>query len=93
MNMSHPPGQILRDMVSADIHGELLGAKGVEELPEMTGAYVLILHLAHLVTLNRPRDTIIPLPPGWYIYAGSERGPGDIRARLARHFRAEKRTR
>jgi histidyl-tRNA synthetase len=26
------------------------------------------------------------LPAGWYIYAGSARGPGGIRARLGRHL-------
>jgi Uri superfamily endonuclease len=92
MNVPHPPGEFLRDLTRAGIRGELLGAKGVDELPTMAGAYALILHLAHPVSLTRPRDTINPLAPGWYLYAGSARGPGGIRARLARHFRAEKHT-
>jgi len=28
--------------------------------------------------------------PGWYAYAGSANGPGGLRARLARHFRQDK---
>ncbi len=90
MNMPQPPGKLLRDLTSADIGGDLLGARGVDELPALTGAYALILHLAQPVTVKRPRETVNPLQPGWYVYAGSARGPGGIRARLARHFRAEK---
>jgi Uri superfamily endonuclease len=91
MNMSHPPDEFLRDLTSAGIRGKLLGAKGVDELPALTGAYALILHLEHPVKLKRPLAASKPLAPGLYIYAGSARGPGGIRARLARHFRVEKR--
>ncbi|WP_338468594.1 DUF123 domain-containing protein [Novosphingobium sp. ZN18A2] len=31
------------------------------------------------------------MAPGWYAYAGSAKGPGGIGARLARHFRKDKR--
>lgn len=43
------------------------------------------------MTLDRPRTAGGPLAPGWYVYAGSACGPGGIRARLARHFRPDKR--
>ncbi len=91
MNMSHPPGDLLRDIMSAGIAGELLEAKGVDDMPALKGAYALILHIAHPVSVKRPRTARKPLAPGWYVYAGSARGPGGIRARLARHFRADKR--
>jgi len=90
MNMSHPPDGLLRDLMSAGIRGELLGPKDVDAMPTLTGAYLLILNLKHAVKLDRPRAATDPLQPGWYIYAGSARGPGGIRARLARHFRIDK---
>jgi histidyl-tRNA synthetase len=60
------------------------------EAPALPGAYLLAITLpAPLVVAlpNRPEAT---LPPGLYLYAGSARGPGGLRARLARHMRAEK---
>lgn len=90
MNMMHPPDQLLRDLANGGIRGELLGAKGVDELPALTGAYALILHLASPVILKRPDNATNPLGPGWYVYAGSARGPGGIRTRLARHLRTDK---
>jgi Uri superfamily endonuclease len=33
------------------------------------------------------------LAAGWFVYAGSARGPGGLKARLARHLRREKRIR
>ncbi|MBL6929434.1 MAG: GIY-YIG nuclease family protein [Rhodospirillales bacterium] len=59
------------------------------ELPSLSGAYAL-----HIV-LDKPAR----LPPRWpglrmdageYLYFGSAKGPGGIRARCARHFRAGK---
>ncbi|MCY4547764.1 MAG: hypothetical protein OXC28_05300 [Defluviicoccus sp.] len=49
-------------------------------LPDAPGAYALILRLARetrldIRTLGRP-----VLPAGLYLYAGSARGPGGIRA-------------
>ncbi|MDE0059499.1 MAG: GIY-YIG nuclease family protein [Defluviicoccus sp.] len=58
--------------------------------PDTPGAYALILRLARdtridIRTLGRPM-----LPAGLYLYAGSARGPGGIRARVARHLRHPK---
>jgi Uri superfamily endonuclease len=54
------------------------------------GAYALVLRLEEPIRLDRPRTAGTRLTPGWYVYAGSARGPGGIRARLSRHFRREK---
>ena len=59
-------------------------------LPDAPGAYALILRLARdtrlgIRTLGRP-----VLPAGLYLYAGSARGPGGIRARVGRHLRQPK---
>ena len=58
--------------------------------PSAPGAYALILRLARdtrldIRTLGRP-----VLPVGLYLYAGSARGPGGIRARVGRHLRQPK---
>ena len=61
-----------------------------DTLPDAPGAYALILRLDRdarldIATLGRPA-----LPPGLYLYAGSARGPGGIRARVRRHLRHPK---
>jgi Uri superfamily endonuclease len=61
-----------------------------DEAPGVAGAYLL------LVTLPAPLWVAVPgrggatLPPGRFLYAGSARGPGGIRARLGRHLRRAK---
>lgn len=53
------------------------------------GVYALVLELqAELeVVVGRRRGT---LPPGIYVYVGSARGPGGVRARVMRHLKREK---
>ncbi|ABC20872.1 hypothetical protein F11_00340 [Rhodospirillum rubrum F11] len=58
------------------------------DLPAVAGAYLLLIDLARPVALAPPLDAL--LPPGRYVYCGSARGPGGIRARCARHLRAGK---
>ena len=60
-------------------------------MPSGPGAYVLALALTRPLTVavaGRPAGT---LAPGIYLYAGSARGPGGIRARVERHLRPGKR--
>ena len=59
-------------------------------LPVDPGAYLLLIGLANPVSLSLPRLPAAKLNPGQYVYAGSARGPGGIRARLARHLRQGK---
>lgn len=54
-----------------------------------TGAYILIIRLDASLTVAR-RNTRHELDAGWYLYAGSARGPGGIKARLRRHFKLDK---
>ncbi len=49
------------------------------------GAYLLLLRLARPVR-PPPRLGPVPLSPGLYVYCGSARGPGGIRARCLRHL-------
>ena len=58
--------------------------------PDAPGAYALILRLAgetrlDITSLRRP-----VLPAGLYLYAGSARGSGGIRARVGRHLKQPK---
>lgn len=61
-----------------------------EEAPARGGAYVLVLHLDRPLSFGLARKTTASFEPGTYVYSGSAYGPGGIRARLARHFRRDK---
>ena len=60
-------------------------------LPAAPGAYILWIDLPQPLTVAVARRAAATLAPGRYAYCGSARGPGGIRARVARHLRAEKR--
>jgi Uri superfamily endonuclease len=81
------------------LRGAIAGAAGtglwvapddIARMPGTGGAYALTLYLAAPVPLSLPRIASLPLSPGWYVYLGSARGGGGIRARVARHFRTPK---
>lgn len=60
------------------------------ELPIFPGAYVLIVELATETTVQLPKRQGLVLPKGRYLYCGSAKGPGGIKARVARHMRRDK---
>lgn len=64
--------------------------RSAETIPAVAGAYVLIVELAASVRVVLPRRTEADLPPGRYLYCGSARGPGGLRARVGRHMRRDK---
>ena len=51
------------------------------------GTYVLALWLDASRTISIGRLGRFAFPSGWYLYVGSARGPGGLRARLQRHWR------
>lgn len=51
------------------------------------GTYVLALYLEDARTITVGRLGTIDFRAGWYLYAGSARGPGGLKARVARHWR------
>lgn len=55
------------------------------------GSYLLGMRLDEDVLLAIGRLGRFAFPAGYYVYAGSARGPGGLSARLARHRRREKR--
>lgn len=64
--------------------------RSADAAPATGGAYALWLRLeAPIVVAWAGRSAT--LNAGDYLYCGSARGPGGLRARLARHWRREKR--
>jgi Uri superfamily endonuclease len=59
--------------------------------PAAPGAYALWLHFASPLDVRVGKISATTLPAGDYLYCGSARGPGGLRARLARHMRKDKR--
>lgn len=64
-----------------------LSAAGLATVP---GAYVLAIALAAPVRVSLAGRMAVTLPAGRYLYCGSARGPGGLRARIARHLRRRK---
>lgn len=62
-------------------------------MAQTKGTYALVLYLDHETRIVIGRLGTFDLPAGYYLYVGSALGPGGLEARLARHFRAEKRLR
>ena len=58
-------------------------------MPCVAGAYVLVIELAEPLVVCIGGKAA-PLPAGRYLYCGSAKGPGGIRARVARHMRTGK---
>lgn len=61
--------------------------KIIQSLPTQPGSYALMLHLPQAQDLAVGRLGRFVLPAGDYIYLGSARGSGGLRARLGRHLR------
>jgi len=63
--------------------------RSADAAPSESGAYALLIALDSPleVTAGRRRAT---LPQGVYVYCGSAKGAGGLRARLARHMRRDK---
>ncbi len=70
--------------------GGWVDAATAARLPAVPGAYLLALRLTAPAPVPPRFAGLPPLPPGWYVYAGSARGPGGLRARVCRHLRVDK---
>lgn len=62
-------------------------------LPRSRGLYVLIMEIPREICLSIGSLGIHSFRPGLYVYVGSARGPGGLRARIARHLRKDKKLR
>jgi Uri superfamily endonuclease len=78
------------DIAAAGVLGHWVTPDEIGKMPDFGGAYVLVLRLDKAIHIEFPRVASHQLMPGWYLYAGSARGSGGIRARVKRHFRYEK---
>jgi Uri superfamily endonuclease len=79
---------------------QIRGSNGVvgfwtnaQEIPKLPGAYVLALELSRPIVVKIAGRPLTSLAAGRYLYCGSARGPGGLRARIARHMRRGKTTR
>lgn len=55
-------------------------------LPDLAGTYALSFSLPEAVKVRIGRLGWFDFPAGEYVYLGSARGPGGLRARLGRHI-------
>ena len=78
------------DIAAAGVSGLLVTQGEIGRVPDLGGAYVLVLRLDETIHIEFPRVASDQLMPGWYVYVGSARGRGGIRARVKRHFRCKK---
>ena len=88
MNALAAPDRLLDDLAEAGLDSRWYS--GVAEIPPDRGAYTLLIGLEAPLLPARPLGNSDLLAPGWYVYAGSARGPGGLAARLKRHFRKQK---
>lgn len=70
--------------------GDACDAASAAKLSGQPGAYLLLTRIAAPLPLRIASLGPAVLPAGWYVYAGSARGPGGIRARAGRHLRRGK---
>ena len=93
MGLAHAPTplrQLQRDITRAAISGIWSTPADTDRMPADAGAYLLAIRIDAPLAIDRPRLGAPVLPPGCYLYAGSARGPGGLRARVGRHFRRDK---
>ncbi len=83
--------EILRMVSAAGLSGRWVAGDDLHTIGNGKGAYLLKVRLGSPVRIDIPRLGPAALLAGEYVYAGSARGSGGIRARLARHFRRDKR--
>ncbi len=61
-----------------------------DDIPALPGAYVLAIELSRPIALALADRPPVSLPAGRYLYCGSAKGAGGLRARIARHMRRGK---
>ena len=62
----------------------------IDLIPNAPGAYILYFNIPAPLRLDIAALDYPLLAPGIHAYCGSARGPGGLRARIARHLRADK---
>lgn len=80
----------LSAITSAGFSSDCISTGDDNRISSEKGAYILLVDLPLPVEVRLARTGIVSLPPGIYIYCGSARGPGGLRARLQHHFKKDK---
>ena len=88
-----PPLDLDRTLAAIWPATALFGFAECDEIPAEKGAYAILLRLPGRLTVALPGQLETVLQPGWYLYCGSARGPGGLKARIARHLQSEKKIR
>lgn len=78
------------DIAEAGVSGSWVARNGIERMRDFKGAYILALQVGETIDVDFAGAVAGQLAPGWYVYAGSARGSGGIRARVRRHFHRSK---
>ena len=84
------PDRLGDGIAAAGVSGLWVTQDEIGKMPDLRGAYVLVLRLDKTINIKFPRIAFDQLMPGWYVYLGSARGSGGIRARVKRHFQYRK---
>jgi Uri superfamily endonuclease len=61
------------------------------DIPPLKGIYLLLIRVEEEAKICLKGDRRWLIPPGNYFYAGSAKGPGGLKARIARHLKRGKR--
>jgi Uri superfamily endonuclease len=69
---------------------EICFCLNADEVPSLPGAYAMAIELADTLAVTLSGRLPIVLPAGRYLYCGSAKGPGGLKARLSRHMRRGK---
>ena len=89
----HIPEALLQALrVALPGQPDAVDAARAGHLPATPGAYLLLMHLVEDLPLSGRFKGHV-LPAGHYLYAGSARGPGGLRARITRHLKRHKKIR
>ena len=66
---------------------EICSCLKADEAPSLPGAYAMAIEFADTVAVTLSGRPPITLSAGRYLYCGSAKGPGGLKARLSRHMR------
>ncbi len=87
--MEREPAALLAELRSVATDGPY-GLASAASLPAGPGSYLLLIGLDRPFRLSIHRLSPARLATGWYVYGGSARGSGGLRARVGRHLRRGK---
>lgn len=87
------PTELVRTLAEIWPEAQRFGRADNDALPVEKGAYVVLARLSGRLAGALPGKSETVLEPGWYLYCGSARGPGGLKARISRHLAEDKKIR